>query len=177
MHTLPFSHFTNLPHLLLPLLSSMHTTSEPSTSLGQSEVFCPLLYQSRISIFCFSVKVHPHGHTLSARQTVLPYQQAKQDDVISVEAREFDFTTNSGSRWSCMPWLWHCKPGKEHQTCLKLILGVIAQVLISPVTGILLCIRAADTNFSPSSLLFSASHCYLVIVFVWQTVFAHVDTP
>ena len=43
-----------------------------------------------------SLKVRPHGRTVSVGQTLLPYK-AKEDDVINVETREVDMVTNSGT--------------------------------------------------------------------------------
>ena len=44
------------------------------------------------------LKVCPHGRTVSVRQTLLPCDKAKEVDVISVETREVDMVTNSGTR-------------------------------------------------------------------------------
>ena len=42
--------------------------------------------------------MHPHGRAVSVGQTLLPYHEAKEDDVISLETREVDMVKNSGTR-------------------------------------------------------------------------------
>ena len=68
----------------------MMQPTEYKLSKGSSQV-----YPSSGSPF---LKVRPHGRTASVRQTLLPYHKAKEEDVISVETREVDVVTDSGSR-------------------------------------------------------------------------------